>query len=376
MKSNLVYVSFYCLMVSPLISQQEEKTSLKEYKEEYIKELSEFKEGQENVYNAFKEQERIEFEAFKSKIEERWREYKSSTQKKFVRYNNRLDARSEVDFEMGTIEVEIQIESPESEIPAEKVQGRIIEELKELTRETDSNEIPILKDQLPTEILNVQGDEIDLTKTNKLIATQKPKKRKVIAKDGKGHVEYSIKIPLVKNHLEQRAEKYKGIIKKHSRIFKLDPSLVMAIAHVESHFNPKARSYVPAYGIMQIVPESGGRDAYTKLFNRDWIPNDEYLYSPEKNIELGCQYLSLLKNNYFNKVNDDLSAEYCIISGYNTGPGNVAVAFTGKKKIKEAKGKINKLSSDQVKQILLQKLPHAETKKYLREVLDKKRLYD
>ena len=64
-----------------------------------------------------------------------------------------------------------------------------------------------------------------------------------------------------------------------------------------------------------------------------------------------------------------------MISAYNTGPGNVSVAFIGKKKVSESIREINKLSPSGVKRRLLKKLPYKETKQYLNDVIDKKELY-
>ena len=56
-------------------------------------------------------------------------------------------------------------------------------------------------------------------------------------------------------------------------IDKINPKLVMAVIHTESAFNPKARSTFKrkngrtghAYGLMQLVPYSGGKEAYNYL---------------------------------------------------------------------------------------------------------------
>jgi soluble lytic murein transglycosylase-like protein len=72
----------------------------------------------------------------------------------------------------------------------------------------------------------------------------------------------AITMELVEDHIPKRAEKFKEMISKHSAAYSVDEPLIYAIMEQESAFNPMAQSWVPAYGLMQLVPKSGGRDAY------------------------------------------------------------------------------------------------------------------
>ena len=114
----------------------------------------------------------------------------------------------------------------------------------------------------------------------------------------------------------------------------------------ESSFNPKARSHIPAYGLMQLVPKSGARDAFYHVYKKDRLLKDTYLYVPANNIELGCAYINKIRYAYFKNIKDDKSAYYCTISAYNTGAGNVARALTGKTKLKAATNKVNSMNPD------------------------------
>jgi membrane-bound lytic murein transglycosylase C len=367
------FLIIFSISNTVLISQDMDKTGLKEYRENYQQNLDRFKQAELDKYQQFKQQQIDEFESFKEEVQKKWNTFKTSNRKKFVRYSKNLDSRSEVDFEKGYIEIEVQAENIEEK--SDSIEDKIIKELKAIVSTKDAESIPIVEDQLPKEVLQPQVDTIDPVKVQKYLKKKKPKKKSVVAKDKKKRIQYTVKIPLVKNHLSKRATKYSSMVKKQASRFNLDPSLVMAIIHVESHFNPMAKSHIPAYGLMQLVPESGARDSYSKLFGKDWVPSERYLLSPKKNIELGCNYLSILKNQYFKEIKDSQSKEYCIIAGYNTGSGNVSRAFTGQKNIVIASKKINKLSSRKVKQRLLNQLPYKETKKYLVEVLEKRKLY-
>ena len=371
--SKIAFVVFIILLCPRIKSQDVEKSDLEKFREKYQQDLNQFNRQNDDAYEIFKKQQDNQFEIFKTEVEKRWQNFKKSTQTKFVRYSENLDSRSEIDFEKGIIEVEVQIEDTEES--AQSIEKKVLEELKAIVSVKDAESISIVEDQLPKEILQPQENIFDNNKARKFIQKKKPKKTNVVAKDKKKRATYSIKVPLVKNHLSKRAKKYEKIIYAQAERFDLSPSLVMAIVHVESHFNPMARSHIPAFGLMQLVPESGGRDAYSKLFGRDWIPSDKYLYSPKKNVELGCNYLHILNTEYFKSITDKSSRELCVIAGYNTGSGNVSRAFTGKKNVVNASKKINKLTSRKVKQRLLNRLPYKETKKYLMEVLEQRKLY-
>ena len=78
---------------------------------------------------------------------------------------------------------------------------------------------------------------------------------------------------------------------------------------------------------MQLVPTSGGRDAYRKAKGESTIPSRDYLLDPENNIKLSSAYLNVLSYNLLEQVDNEVSREHCVISAYNTGRGNVFKAF-------------------------------------------------
>lgn len=93
----------------------------------------------------------------------------------------------------------------------------------------------------------------------------------------------------------------------------LDPLLVLAIAKVESGFNPEATSPVGAVGIMQVMPDTAA-----------WLANRlgedyraENLAEVEYNIHLGTEYLRFLLNYW---DGDIVKA----IASYNAGQAKVA----------------------------------------------------
>src|SRR5690606_39614355 len=73
----------------------------------------------------------------------------------------------------------------------------------------------------------------------------------------------------------------------------------LPILETESAFNPMAKSPIPAFGLMQIVPSSAGQDATAKLFGKPKLLAPSYLYNAENNIRVGAAYFNILYYRYF-----------------------------------------------------------------------------
>jgi soluble lytic murein transglycosylase-like protein len=94
--------------------------------------------------------------------------------------------------------------------------------------------------------------------------------------------------------------------------YSIDRALVWAFMRQESAFNPKARSYVGAMGLMQMMPYTARHVA--KNYAPDQAGADPY--DPSTSIALGQAYIaSLLSDTDNNLVRT--------AAGYNGGPGNV-----------------------------------------------------
>ncbi len=99
---------------------------------------------------------------------------------------------------------------------------------------------------------------------------------------------------------------YDDLIRRVAREHGLDFALVKAIMHVESAFNPYARSHKGAYGLMQVLPETARRYGVER----------SELYEPRKNIEAGVRYLKFLTTR-FRDVRH-------VIAAYNAGENAVS----------------------------------------------------
>ena len=100
---------------------------LENFKKKYQQRQAEFSQKDKTKYEEFKAQQEQQLESFKIEVEQRWRDFKTSTQKKFVRYSESLDSRSEVDFESGTIELEVQIDEPNNKDASKEAEKKILE---------------------------------------------------------------------------------------------------------------------------------------------------------------------------------------------------------------------------------------------------------
>jgi soluble lytic murein transglycosylase-like protein len=99
---------------------------------------------------------------------------------------------------------------------------------------------------------------------------------------------------------------------EEARRQKLDPTLILAVMHVESRFDNFAVSPVGALGLMQILPSTG-----EELASQGGIAwhGPQTLFDPIVNVRLGAAYLRERSNRYGN-----LSTA---LAAYNWGPGRI-----------------------------------------------------
>jgi len=237
------------------------------------------------------------------------------------------------------------------------------------------NEAPLLLDQ----IRMVDGSPVPRWMVRDFAAevVKSPRRKtiKIIGADGFERQAVSVEFELVTNHLEIRARKFHPLVSLYAKKYNLDPAVIMAIIHTESRFNPRARSRTPAYGLMQLVPNSGALDAYHRIYGEHRELTSKYLYDPKNNIELGVTYFNVLKNRYLKSIKDPASRTFCAVAAYNAGAANVGRAFIDRKSIQLAAPTINLLKPQEVYTRLVEALPFNESRKYVKKVVRRRKVY-
>lgn len=347
-----------------------------------VSEFQKYKENRKEMYKGYKTEIERRFENYKNNIEEEWVEIQIPDRYRWVEYSDDFKERSIVDYENERVTIQITVPKNTSDVVAqEKIMKNMQDMMKQYVGKASKKNPYIEESKTLKSNESIVGDiyKIDSKKpetvtkeVKKLVEKEKPK---VLSAKKKDEKVVEISIPFPKDGILSKAAKYSNHVNKRGREYKIEDSLIYAIIHSESAFNPMARSHIPAYGLMQIVPVSAGKDISRRLYGEVRIFTPEYLYNGEKNIEAGVNYLNLLYYSYLKGVKDPISRKYCTIAAYNTGSGNVAKAFTGNTNLNKALPIINSMSSKEVYNKLLKDLPYAETKGYLKKVTERDKYY-
>lgn len=109
----------------------------------------------------------------------------------------------------------------------------------------------------------------------------------------------------------KRISEFDDAIKRYSRDLRWDWRLLSAMIYNESRFNPKARSWAGAFGLMQLMPRTGERFGIDTTHTR------------EANIKAGVAYLKYLDKYWTPRIEDPEERVNFILASYNVGPGHV-----------------------------------------------------
>ena len=381
--------------------------SFSDYKKAQLREFNNYKISLNKAFEEYKNDLNKGFKEYKKELSNYWKNPELTTKKVFVEYSKNKKVRKKVDYEKGVIIVSVisknsndakeairnalknlAVENTENAVNKNPVLSKVIKTMNEkyknqIVFSNPSNE-PIVGDIL-------FKNKITQKKVKKFVNKSLQKPLKISASKIKNEKVYKLTVILPPDYILIKAKRYKADVFKRANEFGLTPSLIYAIIQTESSYNPLARSYIPAFGLMQIVPATAGRDAYEMLYKKPKLLSPDYLYNSHNNILIGSAYLNKVFYRYFRGIKDPASRLYCTIAAYNTGVGNVACAFNsiskdykgrtickrnrGDYSIKKALFKINSMKPKEVYYYLLKNLRYDEGKNYLKKVTARYILY-
>ncbi|QZO11512.1 transglycosylase SLT domain-containing protein [Pseudoalteromonas piscicida] len=408
------------------LSEKMSRWQTSEPSDEELSEFEQYKRQQLSEFADYVEEHFEEYDAFRDNVIQQWGDITVSDQAAFVTYSDDLSSRMVVDFEANELVVSIRHAADEKVSQAQlqtlykefiakdravidvfNADTLAVNQSETTKREVDNaaraKALIAAKKQIDSQFeqqqryIERQTDEaiIDGEDTKLAEAQQQAQQKKLellkqkrlkklletASNTGKSEAtvvsEIVLKLPKQTELSKHRAERYVSQVNAQAKRFDIEPSLIFAVMHTESHFNPMAKSHIPAFGLMQIVPTSAGVDVNRMLYNRDEPMSAPYLYVTDNNIEAGTAYLNILDKRYLSKIQNPISRKYCIIAAYNTGAGNVARVFNAddSRSITKAAKIINSLSPENVLAALDKSLPYDETKHYLDKVLTREKLY-
>ena len=104
---------------------------------------------------------------------------------------------------------------------------------------------------------------------------------------------------------------YDKLVKKYAKEYDFDWRLIVAQMFQESTFNPKAKSWVGARGLMQVMPDTGKQVGESNLFK------------PENSVRAGLKYLEWLHRKFEDKGISPENMMWFTLASYNAGLGHV-----------------------------------------------------
>jgi soluble lytic murein transglycosylase len=131
---------------------------------------------------------------------------------------------------------------------------------------------------------------------------------------------------------------------------RIDPSFVAALIRQESMFNPSATSPAGARGLMQVMPDLGGRLARSLAYPV-WDP--VLLYQPDVSLQLGSFHLQELLGRYERPVE--------VLAAYNAGASRVE--------------RWSRRAGVEDPEVFAERIPFVETRGYVRVIQRNQELY-
>ncbi|MBZ2191237.1 murein transglycosylase domain-containing protein [Pseudoalteromonas arctica] len=383
-----------CLTMSlNSLAQTSEEAEFEAFLKKRQSEFSQYEQQQKQEFKAFVSAWHNAQNAYLEQVTQKWQDPNLPSSTVWVKYSDDLNKRTSVNFESGEVVVEL-LNSQNDEQAVEYAKQQLNELSQVTVNKTLSNDpvyiaanntinsknftstgkplnkkVEQSKSPTTTQAKKIVEQTVLSTEIVKEVLTAKAP---VITKQ-KDRVTISYKLP--DNTLSNQAKRYLPEVQQQAKRYNLDPALLLAIIHTESSFNPLARSPIPAFGLMQIVPTSAGKDVSNFLQGKPLLLSPEYLFQADNNVEAGSTYVHILSNRYFKNVRNVQSRIYMSIAAYNTGPGNVAKTLSGSKSLNQASIAANAMSAEKVYTLMVNNLPAQETRNYLQKVVKRTAYY-
>lgn len=370
-KSTICLAIFSILSHSPLAQEND----FESYLQKQDRQFEQFAAARLSEFEDFVERWQAAEQAYRTELSQHWDEVELTSQTRYVEYSDDQQQRTIVDYENNQVIIEIKTNAVETPSPTQpEVSSDLLNQVNQTLNRLTQTQVSDAVERDPIH-RQVGGGQSSKAADAKLLEADEVtvSEDNVQVTDSDGVTRLTLQLPT--NLSSRRANEALPQVKQEAERWNLPPALILAIIHTESSFNPMARSPIPAFGLMQIVPQSAGRDVTEFLTGQQQLLSPEYLYNPQQNIEAGSVYLHLLYNRYFNGVQDDRSRWYLSIAAYNTGPGNVTRTLTGRTNLRGARDKANQMSSQALFDLLVNQLPAQETRLYLQKVTEREVFY-
>ncbi|MGK0273230.1 MAG: membrane-bound lytic murein transglycosylase C, partial [Cocleimonas sp.] len=336
-KARPILISLCCigvgLSVGSLVSAAD--NDFEKFKQQRKAEISQFNQSKNAEFKKFRDEYLAEFDAYRGELLKFWSVPEQSTSEVEIIYTQDKQTRVKIDALTQQVVIEnltdevidqdavirklkadpntrsllVNIESQAALADKETMVSTLIDQPSEVMAEKVVNEqIDIQKQQMLSQLdaqQSIEDIEIEiatkitpsnaksLDANNKLkqideINQQSQKRKKIADKQVEALVKTNptykkiqvntMRLP--EDYLYKLSKDYLSFYQKQSSEMNIPLSLLLAISYAESTFDPKAKSHIPAFGLMQIVPRSAGMDVARKFYRKNQAPTSIELYQP------------------------------------------------------------------------------------------------
>lgn len=172
----------------------------------------------------------------------------------------------------------------------------------------------------------------------------------------------------------QKSKPYQHLISEAALKWNVEKSLIYAVMHVESYFNPYAVSSAQAMGLMQVT-QTGAVSEFSKRYLGGKALTKEQVFVPRTNIDIGTAYLNILDTAYLSQIRSSKARQLATIAAYNCGLTNLMKYTFETKSLEYFIYRVNQTTNDEWLTMLTHQFPIEETRAYVTKVLDKKTHY-